>query len=503
MRRREFLALAGAVPLAAAAAPTPVSKLAADPHRPRYHLLPAANWMNDPNGPIYWQGKYHMFYQYNPNGAFWGDMHWGHAVSEDMVHWKHLPMALAPTPGGPDKDGVFSGCAVIDNGVPTVIYTGVNPETQCVATSGGDLTVWKKFAANPVIAAPPAGLEVTGFRDPAVWKEGDTWLMALGSGFRGKGGAVLLYESKDLRHWNYLHPLVTGRMRAGASAKDPVDSGEMWECPDFFPLGGKHLLIISTERVVKYLLGRYEVRPFTAINMDNRDSQVVLIRRHFIADTMGGIDYGSYYAARSMTNTGERRILWGWVTEGRSAEAQRAAGWSGVMSLPRELKLLGAQVQICPAAEVESLRGKRLGSGDVAGDCLEIQAEIDPGNAPRAGLKLRVAPDRSEQTLVYYDRDLKLVCVDRSQSSTDASADRGMQSGPFLLGRGEPLRLRIFLDGSVVEIFANDRFCLTARVYPAGPRSTGVALHMDGGTAKMVSFEAWEMRPISADRLTS
>src|ERR1035438_2294020 len=191
MRRREFLALAGAVPLSAAAGPVPAaSKLAADPHRPQYHLLPAANWMNDPNAPIYWQDKYHMFYQYNPNGAFWGDMHWAHAVSEDMVHWKHLPMALAPTPGGPDKDGVFSGCAVIDNGVPTAIYTGVNPETQSIATSAGDLTVWKKFSGNPAIAAPPAGMEVTGFRDPAVWKEGDTWLMALGSGFRGKGGAV-------------------------------------------------------------------------------------------------------------------------------------------------------------------------------------------------------------------------------------------------------------------------------------------------------------------------
>jgi len=469
----------------AAAAPAPASKLAADPHRPQYHLLPAANWMNDPNGPIYWQGKYHMFYQYNPNGAFWGDMHWGHAVSEDMVHWKHLPMALAPTPGGPDKDGVFSGCAVIDNGSVKAIYTGVNPETQSIATSGGDLTEWKKFAGNPVIAAPPAGLDVAGFRDPAVWKEGDTWLMALGSGFRGKGGAVLLYESKDLRHWDYLHPLVTGRMRAGAaSAKDPVDSGEMWECPDFFPLGDKHLLVISTERVVKYLLGGYA-------------------DRRFHPETLGVIDSGSYYAARTMTNTGDRRILWGWLTEGRTAEAQRTAGWSGVMSLPRELKLLGSQVQMRPAAEVETLRGKRLGAAEAAGDCLEIRADIDPGDAVRAGLKLRAAPDGSEQTLVYYDRGQRLVCVDRSQSSTNGSADRGMQSGPFLLGRGEALQLRIFLDGSVIEIFANERFCLSARVYPADPRSTGVALYASGGAAKMVSFEAWEMRPISGDRLTS
>ena len=143
MRRREFLALGGAVPLLAA--DVPASKMAADPHRPQYHFLPAANWMNDPNGPIYWQGQYHMFYQYNPNGAYWGDMHWGHAVSPDLVHWKHLPVALAPTAGGPDKDGVFSGCAIVDGGVPTVLYTGVNPEVQCLATSDDRLINWEKY----------------------------------------------------------------------------------------------------------------------------------------------------------------------------------------------------------------------------------------------------------------------------------------------------------------------------------------------------------------------
>ena len=483
MRRREFLAVAGAVPFAARGSAVPASKLAADPQRPQYHLLPAANWMNDPNGPIYWEGKYHMFYQYNPNGAFWGDMHWAHDISEDMIRWRHQPVALAPTPGGPDKDGVFSGCAVIDNGAVTAVYTSVNPETQSIATSSGNLISWQKYSGNPVIAGPPAGMQVTGFRDPAVWKEGDTWLMVLGSGFRGKGGAVLLYESKDLRHWTYLHPLVTGRMTGTASAKDPVDSGEMWECPDFFPMGDKYLLLISTERVVKYYLGSYKERVFHP-------------------ETTGGIDFGCYYAARTMTNTGSRRILWGWITEGRTAEAQRAAGWSGAMSLPRELKLNGSQVQMRPAAEVESLRGKRLGA-EAAGDCMEILADIDPGSATRAGLTLRIAPDRSEQTPVYYDREQRLLCVDRSQSSTDKSADNKMQSGPFLLGRDEPLRLHIFLDGSVVEIFANDRFCLTARIYPAGARSTGVALYSAAGTANLSSFEAWEMQPISPNRLTA
>ncbi len=481
MRRREFLALAGAAPLAAR--PVPAYKLASDPQRPQYHLLPPGNWMNDPNGPIFWQGKYHMFYQYNPNGPFWGDMHWGHAVCQDLMHWKHLPVAMAPTPGGPDKDGVFSGCIVIDNNVPTAVYTGVNPEVQCIATSEGELLRWKKYPGNPVIPGPPPGLEVAGFRDPAVWKEGDTWLMAVGSGFRGKGGAVLLYESKDLRHWNYLHPLVTGRMRPGANAKDPVDSGEMWECPDFFPLGERHLLVISTERIVKYMMGHYGDRKFTP-------------------ETEGIVDFGHYYAARTMTNTGDRRILWGWLTEGRNAEAQRAAGWSGVMSLPRVLSAQGVRLEMRPAPEVEALRGNRLGL-DAAGYCLEVRAEIDPGDARHAGLKVRAAPDESEQTLIYYDRIAKRLAVDRSKSSTDPNVDRVLQSGPFALGTGEPLRLHLFLDGSVIEIFANDRACLTTRVYPVNPQSIGLGLLSVGGKAKLISQDVWEMQAISKDRLTS
>jgi beta-fructofuranosidase len=482
MRRRDFLVLAGTAPLAAA---TPLApNLATDPLRPQYHLLPAKNWMNDPNGPIFWQGKYHMFFQYNPNGAFWGDMHWAHAVSDDMLHWRHLPIAIAPTPGGPDKDGVFSGCAVIDKGVPTVLYTGVNPEAQCVATSSGDLTAWKKYEGNPVIAGPPPGMEATGFRDPAVWQERDTWLMAIGSGLRGKGGAVLLYESKDLRHWTYLHPLIQGKMKPGPAAKDPVDSGEMWECPDFFPLGGKHVLVISTERVVKYFVGKYADRKFEP-------------------ETEGGVDYGCYYAARTMTNTGERRILWGWITEGRTVAAHTAAGWAGAMSLPRELTLgPDGKLRMRPTAEVERLRGKPLGAHP-EGDCLELIAEIDPGDAPQAGLRLHAAPDGSEQTLLYYDRAGRRLVLDRSKSSLDPSADRGEQSGSLELAPGERLRLRVFLDGSVLEIFANERACLTGRIYPTRAQSKGIELFASGGKAKLASMQSWQIQPISKDRLTS
>src|SRR5579871_4232066 len=132
--RRSFLKLStaaivgSAIARAAAETDSPLCReLASDPLRPQYHLLPSHNWMNDPNGPIYFQGRYHMFHQYNPQGAIWGNMNWAHATSPDMIHWTHEPIAISPTPGGPDQDGVFSGSAVLDNGKPTVIYTGVAP----------------------------------------------------------------------------------------------------------------------------------------------------------------------------------------------------------------------------------------------------------------------------------------------------------------------------------------------------------------------------------------
>src|SRR6185437_15485134 len=160
-----------------------------DPMRPGFHLQPARGWMNDPCGPIYWRGQYHMFHQYNPHAAVWGDMHWAHAVSPDMVHWKRLPVALAPTPNGPDAQGCFTGSAIVYNDRPHLLYTGVRNapsaqasindsrnhfrESQCLAIATDDaLRIWKKLP-QPVIPSPPPAMHVTGFRDPAPWREGD------------------------------------------------------------------------------------------------------------------------------------------------------------------------------------------------------------------------------------------------------------------------------------------------------------------------------------------
>jgi len=509
--RRQFIS--GAAALALFAKTTPLAsqqamgslraKLATDLQRPRYHFLPAANWMNDPNGPLQWKGEYHLFYQYNPNGAFWGTMHWGHARSRDLVHWEHLPIALAPTPGGPDKGGVFSGSAFVNQGVPTLVYTGVDPEVQCLATSA-DIIHWRKFSANPVIGGPPPELNVTGFRDPCVWREGDTWLMTIGAGFRGKGGAVLLYGSKEAIHWDYLHTLCEGPAFVSQPSKDwpagdPVATGEMWECPDFFSLGEKHALIISTQGFVFYLIGNY------------RD-------RKFHPEVQGRADLGGHlYAAKSMPDSKGRRILWGWIREARSEAAYRAAGWAGVMALPRVLTLgPDGLLRMEPAEELRVLRQnhQRMATVSVTsstsvplehvrGDALEILAEFDPGDAEEFGLRVRCAPDGSEQTFLLYSRREKRLYVDGRQSSLSPDAQRDVQGGQFDLKQDEPLKLQIFLDASVIEVFASRRACLTERIYPTRADSLGVSLLARRGTARLLNLDAWEMRAISPDRLTS
>jgi beta-fructofuranosidase len=464
-----------------------------DPHRPQYHFLPEANWINDPNGLIQWQGRYHLFYQYNPNGPFHGTIHWGHAVSLDLVHWTPLPIALAPSPGGPDQDGCWSGCAVNNHGLPTLLYTGVYPQTQCLAWSEDGLLTWKKHPGNPVLASPPPGLEVVGgprwdWRDPWVWKENDTWSMLVGSGIRGVGGALLLYQSSDLIQWDYLHPLLVG---------DQLNLSEVWECPSLVPLGDKHLLLVSPvpeSRHTYYMTGAYT-------------------RQKFSPATVGKTDDGPYfYAAQPLLDEQGRRLLWGWIKEGRDVQAQRAAGWSGVMSLPRVLDLQpDGALGMTPAPELAALRDRRDQWADLPltstaravlsglhGPCLEIMAEFEPQAARQFGLWVCCSVDQAERTLIAYDVVQQQLVMDRSRSSLSPTVDREAHTAPLALSAGERLRLHIFIDHSVVEIFANGRVCLTSRVYPTRPDSVHVELFALAGHAKVTSLDIWTLNPIWA-----
>jgi beta-fructofuranosidase len=468
---------------------------APDPQRPAYHFLPPANWLNDPNGLIHWRGIYHLFYQYNPNGPFWGTIEWGHAASADLVHWTHLPIALAPTPGSYDAGGCYSGCAVDNDGVPTIIYTGVHDGQQlaCVAVGDADLQTLRKYPGNPVIAAPPAALDVLGFRDHSVWREDDTWYQVIGSGIRGRGGAALLYRSPDLLQWEYLHPLHVG----DRNQTQPVWTGGMWECPDFFALGDRQVLVVSVwddERLYYpvYFTGAYADHRFTP----------ALARR---------LDFGaSFYAPQSMRDAQGRRIMWGWLREERDIAAQLAAGWSGVMSLPRILAPRpDGTLDIRPAPELARLRGRRYHWQDrdlppdlpadlpeARGDSLEIVAEFAVGGATEVGLLVRRAPYQEEETCVYYDSRTQQVVVDGSRASLSAAAHSGEARGPLALAPGETVRLHIFLDRSVLEVFANEQICITDRIYPTRPDSLGIALFARGGPARLTALDVWDLAAI-------
>jgi beta-fructofuranosidase len=435
-----------------------------DPLRPLYHLTTAANWINDPNGPIYFDGAYHMFFQHNPYGDNWGNMSWAHAVSKDLAHWEHWPIALTPNPDSYDAGGIFSGCCVIDDaGVPTIVYTGVNPEVQCIATSADGMRTWTKYEGNPVIPQRPRN-DLQGFRDPCVWKEDDGWHMVIGSGLNGQGGTALLYRSLDLRLWEYLGPLCVG------FAKN-------WECPGFFPLGDKHVLFVSPHGPVKYAVGEYQDHHFTPGEWRPMN-----------------LGEGTFYAPNTLLDPQGRRILWGWITGGGSPDHP----WNGCLTLPRVLTLRDdLRLGIAPAPELELLRGNHWSFNDITlspdsenpfaevqGNSLEILAEIEPANADAAGIEVLRSPDGEEKTVILFD-------------NVHLRLEVGDQTGDFQILPGEDtLKLHIFVDRSVIEVYANNREALVCRAYPKRPDSLGVRLITQGETARFRKVDVWTVNSI-------
>jgi beta-fructofuranosidase len=362
-------------------------------------------------------------------------------------------------------------------------------QLPCVAVSHDGLRTWRKHPGNPVVAATPAVLDLVAFRDHCVWREGDRWYQIVGAGIRDVGGAVLLYSSPDLLDWTYLHPLCIGDERS----HEPFWTGIMWECPQLLALENGHALVVSawdnqTLHTV-YMTGEY------------RDQR-------FRPAALHKLDFGDnfFYAPQALTDAAGRCLMWGWLQEGRSREAQIAAGWSGVMSLPRVVTLrpdglLGFE----PAPELRRLRAGHRQLRDmripaetrghcdgIQGDTLEIVATFAPG-AGQAGVRVRCAPDDIEETRIGYDWRAGQLFMDRTRSSGDPAAPGDRRGGPLALAPDEPLTLQIFVDRSAIEVFANGRACMTGRVYPARPDSVGVDLFAGGGDARLVSLEVWQM----------
>lgn len=421
--------------------------------------------MNDPK-PYFWNGEYHVFFQHIPDEPRWGKMHWGHMVSRDLVRWETLPVAISPTAGGCDADGCWTGCVVRGERGFHLFYTAIpslNPfhQVQAVAYSD-DLITWTKNPM-PVIADPPPGLG-SCFRDPQVWREKDGWCMVIGSEQPdGRGGAALLYRSDDLEHWQYLHPLLLGTPATGHD----------FECPDLFPLGDRHVFL-SSRNLTHWQTGAYA-------------------ERHFTPEHVGVVDGGRVYAAKTLEDDRGRRVLFGWVREPRSFEELKPGGWAGALSLPRELRLLpDGKLGFDPVAELKNLRCShrslppvKFGAPadgaavfpltGVHGDTLEIVARMFCGTARRVGLLVRGSPDMRQATPVVL------------------RVDEGMLGdAPLRLGKEEALELRVFIDRSVIEVFANGRAAMTLRTYP--PEGCNcVALYAEGGEAQCVSLDVYEL----------
>jgi len=483
-----------------------------DPYRPGYHVTTPEGVCGpfDPNGALFWKGLYHLMYIVQTDKGHC----WAHISSKDLVHWRHHPLALEP---GEGDDGIFSGGASLDkNGVPTITYWGLgNPRGICIATSTDDLLEnWTKSKYNPVICETQSGLTameidgkklIYGAADPsAIWIHNGRYYMLTGNllvlmEFGTKrnqpehlGDTLYLFVSDDLANWEYLHPFYTSDRKWTQADEDDM-------CPDFFPLpstpdGGpasdRHMILfISHNLGCQYYIGTYS---------DDR----------FKPETHGRMTWAdnAFFAPESLMDDQGRRIMWAWIFDGRSGETRKASGWSGTMSLPRVLWLgEDGTLRMRPPKELEVLRynPKKLENltieadsemplKDISGNSLELNIEMIPDGAEQCGIKVCCSPDGEEQTSIFYDAKEQKLKIDTTKSSL-GEGPKSVESGPFKLNPDESLNLRVFVDKSVVEVFANDRQAVMRRIYPTRIDSQDVVLFSRGGATEVKSIEAWGM----------
>lgn len=478
------------------------AKLLADPHRPLYHIVTPEGVCApfDPNGALFWNGRYHLHTIVQTEKGHC----WDHISSHDLVHWRHHGLSLEP--GGVDE-GVFSGGAFIDsNGVPTITYWGLGESAGiCLATSTDpDLAVWTKSPANPVIPQTSLGIYedghglVYGAADPsAIWVHEGRYYMLTGNLLvlraygiehdldEHKGDTAYLFVSDDLVRWDYRGPFYTSRREWTRADEDDM-------CPDFFPLGDRHMLLfISHNLGCQYYLGRYE-------------------GESFVPEIHGRMTWNdnAFFAPESLLDDRGRRIMWAWVFDGREPATREASGWSGMLSLPRVL-WLGEDhtLRMAPPEELALLRmhpkayhaltvpaGREVTLEAIQGNSLELVVEMVVGAATEAGVKVCCSPDGAEETRITYDAVEKKLKVDTTRSSL-GEGPKAVEAGPLELGADESLQLHIFIDRSVVEVFANDRQAVTRCIYPTRPDSLGVSLYSTGSAVEVRSVQAWEMAP--------
>ncbi len=476
-----------------------------EPYRPQFHVSPLENWVNDPNGLVYYDGEYHLFFQHNPNDTVWGPMHWGHAVSRDLVNWTHLLIALTP-----DEIGtIFSGSAVIDwhntagfgKEAMVAIFThdtGNNRQMQSIAYSTDNGRTWTKFEGNPVLEPPN---NIRNFRDPKViWyqpENGDGyWVMAVTG-----GNIVLFYTSPDLKHWE---------SSGGFGLTHGATCG-VWETPDLFKLevdGGPETRWVLAVAIggcapaggsgMQYFVGDFDGRTF--IN-DNDKEQILWA------------DFGAdFYAPQSWSDAPDGRKTWiAWMNNWTYAQDIPTSTWRGAFTIPRDLALKttpeGIRLAQTPVPELEMLRGEHWsweGVGitavspqlaNISGSLFEINVEfpVSPNmKAVRFGFRLRTGDD--EQTTIGYATKEQKLFIDRTQSGlndfSDAFSGVHVASLPSIDG---VVRLHIFVDRSSVEMFANDGLVtITDQIFPTGD-GLQIELFSDGGDTAVNKLDIYQL----------
>lgn len=464
------------------------------PYRQGYHFMAPTGWINDPNGLSFYNGEYHLFYQHNPYSGEWQSMHWGHAVSNDLINWRHLPEALAPSEfyDNDEKGGCFSGSAVDDNGVLTLMYTGTVNEgettiqTQCIATSTDGVN-FKKYENNPVIAKYPQDGSMD-FRDPKVWKENGTWYVVIGSS-KDDDGKALLYKSNDLRQWDYV----------GILAESNGKFGYMWECPDFFKLGDKYVLILSPmgieNRKVIYFIG----------DMDYNTGK-------FTYETENEIDLGfDFYAPQTLLDDKNRRIMigwqnsWGWMPWFNGFGPTVEDKWNGCMSIPREIKLTkDNKLQFIPVKELETLRrecvsfdnkicskeGIDINVGN--GIHYELNIDIDLSKTTSNKFEIELRKSNEKETKIEFDLKNKKLIFNRENSD---EYSKGIRICDLDI-KCDILSFRILSDTSSIEIYTNDyTTVLTSNIYPSD-KETGIKMTSNGGDVYISKFEGYALEAV-------
>lgn len=445
--------------------------------------------MNDPNGLCFWQGRWHLFYQgYPPEDP---RVHWGHAVSEDLIHWRDLPYAIHPGP----EESCYSGTALVETDRVIAMYHGTKLGNMVAVANDPLLLNWEKLTGTAVIplAANQGPPPFHNVFDPSLWKQGNFYYSLSGHGPRKQAGARrvnILFRSRDLIHWECRHEFIKGDRFTL-----PGDDGA---CPYFWPIGDRHILLFFSHMSGgQYFLGDYDTA-----------------REKFVVSSHGRFNFGAWgpagVHAPSATPDGKGGI----IVMFNMNPGKPTGEWNQIMSLPRRLTLAARdELAVTPAGDWTSLRrnpvavppmaipaNREIVLDSVRGNTLEIEAVIDPGNAPMLELNVLRSPDGEEFTRirVFKERGMwgdSLVSLDTARSSILPDAcSRPPETAPFPLAEQEPLRMRIFVDRSVVEVFVNDRQCVAARVYPGRRDSVGVSLRAQGQTVRLQAFNAWSLK---------